>query len=214
MENLSYSLELKDVREDGVFEGYASTFGNRDLGGDIVEQGAFSSSLAQRGAGGVKMLLDHDPAKRVGVWESLAEDSQGLYVRGRLLVEKQIGREAYVDLKAGALDAMSIGFRINHGGADYDDRRRVRKIKSVDLLEISLVTFPMNTEARVMSVKAADNIKTIREFEDFLRDVGGFSHAAAKSIASRGFKSSDPRDEADAQALAEMIRRNISTLSR
>jgi hypothetical protein len=44
-------------------------------------------------------------------------------------------------------------------------------------------------------VKAAQRIRTIREFEDFLRDEGGFSHAAAKAIAAGGFKASDPRDE-------------------
>jgi hypothetical protein len=52
---------------------------------------------------------------------------------------------------------------------------------------VSLVTFPMNELARTGAVKAAD-IRTVREFEDVLRDVLGFSHAAAKSIAQRGFK--------------------------
>jgi uncharacterized protein len=52
------------------------------------------------------------------------------------------------------------------------------------------VTFPMNELARTGAVKAAD-IRTVREFEDALRDVLGFSHAAAKSIAQRGFKAAD-----------------------
>lgn len=73
------------------------------------------------------------------------------------------------------------------------------------------MTFPANGKARVGAVKAAD-IKTIREFEDFLRDSGGFSHSAAKAIASGGFKAADPRDE-DGADLAELLRRNIATLS-
>ena len=52
---------------------------------------------------------------------------------------------------------------------------------------MSLVTFPMNELARTGAVKAAD-IRTVRDFEDFLREVGGFSHAAAKSIACAGFR--------------------------
>jgi uncharacterized protein len=48
----------------------------------------------------------------------------------------------------------------------------------------------MNDMARNTALKAAD-IRTVREFEEFLRDVGGFSHAASKSIARRGFKAAD-----------------------
>jgi hypothetical protein len=32
----------------------------------------------------------------------------------------------------------------------------------------------------------------VREFEDFLREIGGFSHAASKSIARAGFKAAEP----------------------
>lgn len=210
MQHLDCSFELKAVSDAGTFEGYAATFGNRDLGGDIVETGAFTKTLKERGAKGVKMLMDHDSRQRVGVWESIEEDKSGLYVKGRLLMEKQIGKEAYIDLKAGALDAMSIGYRVKSDA--YDGRRRARLLKEVDLLEISLVPFPMNEAARVTGVKAADRIKTIREFEDFLRDVGGYSHAQAKAIASQGFKGSEPRDE-DGTDLAALIRRNLETLS-
>jgi Escherichia/Staphylococcus phage prohead protease len=48
----------------------------------------------------------------------------------------------------------------------------------------------MNDLARNTAVKASD-IRTVREFEDFLRDVGGYSHAAAKSIARAGFKAGE-----------------------
>jgi uncharacterized protein len=52
------------------------------------------------------------------------------------------------------------------------------------------VTFPMNDLARNTAVKASD-IRTVRQFEDFLRDVGGYSHGAAKSIARAGFKAAE-----------------------
>jgi HK97 family phage prohead protease len=210
MDRLCFGLELKALDSEGVFEGYASTFGNRDLGGDIVEPGAFTKSLAAKGAKGVKMLLDHDPRNRIGAWTDIKEDDTGLFVKGKLFMEKQIGRDTHVDLKGGALDKMSIGYRTQKS-AD-DGRRRARLLKEVDLLEISLVTFPMNEQASVTAVKAADEIKTIREFEDFLRDVGGFSHAKAKAIAASGFKGhSDPRDE-DGGDLADMLRRNINLM--
>lgn len=210
MDKLCFGLEIKSLDGEGVFEGYASTFGNRDLGGDIVEPGAFSKSIAARGARGVKMLLDHDPRQRIGAWTDLKEDSSGLFVKGKLFMEKQIGRDTHVDLKGGALDKMSIGYRTKQ--ATDDGRRRARLLKEVDLLEISLVPFAMNESANVTAVKAADSVKTIREFEDFLRDVGGFSHAKAKAIAASGFKGhSEPRDE-DGGELADLIRRNINSM--
>lgn len=210
MDRLDFALEVKGVTDAGVFEGYASTFGDRDLGGDIVVAGAMTKSLKSRGAKGVRMFADHDSRKRIGVWTDLTEDEKGLYVKGRLLLEKQDGRDAYIDLKEGALDGMSIGFRTKSDS--YDGRRKARMLKEIDLLEISLVSFPMNENARVTGVKAANDIKTIREFEDFLRDAGGYSHAAAKAIAAGGFKAAEPRDEDDADALAAALRRNIETL--
>jgi HK97 family phage prohead protease len=212
MDRLDFALDIKGVTDAGLFEGYASTFGERDLGGDIVVAGAMSKSIKARGAKGVRMFADHDSRKRIGVWTDLIEDEKGLYVKGRLLLEKQDGRDAYIDLKEGALDGLSIGFRTK--ADSYDGRRKARMLKEIDLLEISLVSFPMNENARVTAVKS---IKTIREFEDFLRDVGGFSHAAAKAIAASGFKAAEPRDEDDAGALAaaalKRIASNIATIN-
>lgn len=211
MDRMDFALEVKGLTEAGLFEGYASTFGERDLGGDIVVAGAFAKSLKASGAKGVKMFADHDPRKRIGVWTDITEDQKGLFVKGRLLLDKQDGRDAYIDLKEGVIDAMSIGYRTVQ--ENYDGRRKARMLKEVKLMEISLLPFGMNESARVTAVKGADQIKTIREFEDFLRDVGGYSHAAAKAIAAGGFKAAEPRDEDEADAVAALLRRNIATLS-
>ena len=71
---------------------------------------------------------------------------------------------------------------------------------------------PSNALSRISSVKSAHDIETVRQFEEFLRDVGGFSHGQAKAIAASGFKASDPRDEADAE-IAAILRRNLQTIS-
>jgi hypothetical protein len=107
---------------------------------------------------------------------------------------------------------MSIGYRAKKFTMGTKPEEPRRKLEMIDLIEVSVVTFPANGKARVSAVKAADRVTTIREFEDFLRDVGGFSHAQAKSIALRGFKAADPRDEDEAD-LAALLRRNIATLS-
>lgn len=204
------ALDVKAMSETGEFEGYASVFGEKDDGGDIVEVGAFKASLRSRGAASIKMLLDHDPRQRLGYWKSIEEDGRGLKVSGQLFVEKQIGREALIDMKGGALTGLSIGYRTKSDA--YDGRRRARVLKELDLFEISAVTFPMLESAQISAVKTA-KIKTIREFEDFLRDVGGFSRDQAKAIASSGYKSAEPRDEAGTDTeLAASIRRAIKTL--
>ena len=154
---LDVSLEIKEVSADGTFVGYGSLFNNIDLDRDIMAPGAFTKTLKKKGPQKVKLLWQHDPAQPIGVWEELTEDKRGLKVKGRLLVGQGVPKadEAYALLKAGALDAMSVGFMIPPGGWEYDDKKQVRIIKEADLWEISLVTFPANPKARVTRVKSS-----------------------------------------------------------
>lgn len=149
-------FELKEIGVDGTFTGYASVFNNVDFGSDVIATGAFAKTLAKRPPAKVKMLWQHDPAQPIGVWESMTEDKRGLLVKGRLLTKQDIpmADQAYALLKAGALDAMSIGFNIPAGGYTYNAKTGVRTITEADLWEVSLVTFPMNDRARITSVKA------------------------------------------------------------
>jgi len=145
------ALDVKAVEEDGTFTGYASTFDNADQGFDVVVKGAFAKTLAQRPAAKLKMLRDHDPRLLIGQWLDAKEDSRGLVVKGRLLLEIDAAKEAYALLKAGALDGMSIGFRTLKDR--WDSAKKVRFIEEVDLREISLTAFPMNELAAVQAVK-------------------------------------------------------------
>ncbi len=143
--------DLKSVEADGTFTGYASLFGEVDLGQDLVMPGAFRESLRLRGARGVKLLFQHDPNEPIGVWLELAEDSRGLFARGRLMPEVTRAREVLSLMRAGALDGLSIGFRTVKGRTD--PATGVRRLDQIDLWEISVVTFPMLPEARVSAVK-------------------------------------------------------------
>ena len=142
---------LSAIEADGTFAGYASLFGEADLGRDMVMPGAFRASLARRSVAGVKMLFQHDPNAPIGVWLEVREDGQGLFVRGRILPEVERGREVLALMRAGALDGLSIGFRTVEGRTE--PKSGVRRLSRVDLWEISVVTFPMLPEARVSTVK-------------------------------------------------------------
>jgi HK97 family phage prohead protease len=211
---------LDDKAAPGTFEGYGSVFNNEDDGGDLIQPGAFAGVIQRHQAKGTmpKLLLNHgsmgagffggnDPMADlpVGCWDAMSEDTHGLQCKGRLInLDTESGKRIYGAMKEKALDGLSIGYTVGdvvRGTKPNEPRRTIKTIKS--LPEVSLVTFPMNDLARTNAVKS---ITTIREFEDFLRDVGGFSHAAAKAIAGHGFKSSEPRDEDGANKLLESLK--------
>ncbi len=193
----------------GSFTGYASVFGIADLSGDLVEKGAFAASLAKRGAGGVKLLFQHDPTEPIGVWTTLREDDRGLYVEGRLMTDVARAREVLSLMRAGALDGLSIGFTTVK--AHPDAATGYRRIAEADLWEISIVTFPMLPHARVDQVKGAPPGRpTERDFERWLRRDAGLSRAEARLVIAKGFRAL-PAREAPADAawrpLAAAIRR-------
>jgi len=188
-------LELKFSSDTpGQVTGYGSVFGVKDSYGDIVSPGAFTKSLAAWKSRGEMpaMLWQHDQCEPIGLWTGMEEDEKGLKCTGQLLLSVDDGQKAYEHLKAGTGKGVSIGFQTIERSWNYETE--VRTLTEVDLFEVSLVTIPANRDARVDGVKSSE--MTIREFEEFLRDEGGFSHTRARQIAEFGFKSSRvPRDE-------------------
>jgi len=196
MKFLGLPVEFKAFGDSGSFEGYASIFGNIDLGGDVIERGAFKEIIKGRD-GKVKVLNQHSTRDPIGVAE-VKQDDKGLYFQGQLILEAPSARSAYALMKGGALDGMSIGYDVLEGGAKILESG-IRQLKALKLWKISPVTFGMNPLAGIDSVKSSGNITTIREFEDFLRDAGGFSKAQATDIAVGGWKKlNDRRDAGEA----------------
>lgn len=179
--------------------GYGAVFGNVDSYGDVIAPGAFAKSLAAIKMGEKPMpamLLSHNPeALPVGVWTEMSEDGVGLRVKGRLLDTTQ-GMDTYKALKAGAITGLSIGFRpIEYALRSKPDEPR-RTLRSVDLLEVSVVGFPANDRARVLNVKA-DNVTTIRDLERALRDAG-YSKSEALRICAK-FQAKADQGEPDVE---------------
>lgn len=138
------------IGADGRFAGYASVFNKLDSGGDIVLPGAFAKSLAKR-RGRIRLLFQHDPKEPVGTWESLAEDSHGLFVTGRLVPGVPRSDALRRLIENGALDGLSIGFRT----VKASRRDGNRLLHEIDLFEVSIVTFPMMEDARIASPLSA-----------------------------------------------------------
>jgi HK97 family phage prohead protease len=181
--DVKFEIKTEEIGEEkGLFSGYGSIFNNKDLGNDVVLAGAFAQSIGRKGAKAVKLLYQHKQDEPIGVFDEIIEDQKGLKVKGRLAMGTQRGREVYELMKMGAIDGLSIGYRVDDKGYEYDKRRRRRMLKSVDLMEISAVTFPMNPRARIQAVKGAE--RTVRDWEQFLRDEGSLSRTEAKAAAS------------------------------
>lgn len=162
-------------------EGYACLFNVADLGRDLVLPGAFAASLArQGGAAGVRLLYQHDPAEPIGVWREVFEDRRGLYVRGRLSPDVTRARECAALVRVGALDGLSIGFKAVE--VRTDPRTRVRSLSRIDLWEVSIVTFPMQPQARI----ARPDAMSQRIARDPTSPAALLSAAAARLRAAAG----------------------------
>lgn len=182
---LDFPCELKATGDTGTFEGYGSVFNVEDQGGDIVIPGAFSDTLAAAKAAKrlPAMLWQHRQAEPIGVYTSMEEDSVGLKVSGQLALKTARGAEAYELMKMGALSGMSIGYRSRDDS--YDRVTGIRTLKKLDLIELSLVTLPMNDASRVSAVKTIEELDSLSEIERHLRDFCGMSKSEALAMVSR-----------------------------
>src|SRR5512137_3020551 len=77
-------MNIKGVTEEGTFEGILSPYGNVDLGGDVVEPGAYTKTLKDRG-NTVPLLWQHRTDMPIGEL-ALEDKPDGLYCKGKLLM--------------------------------------------------------------------------------------------------------------------------------
>lgn len=205
MEHLNCGLiELKFAGSSAdamSFEGYGAVFGNVDGGGDMIEPGAFASFLAdikaerqpwpammsQHGA----MGLTSEDLTPIGVWTDFAEDGHGLKVQG-VLADTARGVEMYKLMKMKprpAINGLSIGYIAKEAIPRSSPDEPRRRLKRLDLIEVSPVTRPMNGKARVTGVKNIEELFSLSEIESYLREAGGFSRNEAKTLIARIKKS-------------------------
>jgi uncharacterized protein len=152
--SMTHIISLNTPQKKGIITGYASFFDLIDHQNDRIVKGAFAKTLkAWRLLGKMpKMLWQHDPKSPIGIWTRLYEDEKGLYAEGKLALGIQKADEAYLLLKEGIMDGLSIGFRPITALKDKTSKTRI--LLDIDLIEISLVTFGANTRAVVTQVKA------------------------------------------------------------
>jgi len=141
--------------DDGTVEGVAWAW-SPDRVGDVIEKGAFANANMP-----IPMLFGHDQNDPVGTWTEAYEDSEGLRLKGRLLVKEVArAREVQALVKSGAVRGISIGFLTKSASPRKGGGRL---IKALEWLEASLVAIPMHPGARVTSAKSAIDAIRIAE---------------------------------------------------
>lgn len=143
-------LEIKEVTAEGTFEGLLSPYGNVDSGGDVVEQGAYTKTLKEQGSTR-PLLWQHRSDTPIGEL-TLEDRPEGLWCKGQLLMALAEAQKAYLLMKAGIVKGLSIGFESIKDSIESG----VRHLKEVKLYEGSIVTFPMNEQALIVSVKGRE----------------------------------------------------------
>lgn len=188
--NIIYKTALTaDDDGTGKISGYASTYNNPDLSGDVMLPGCYDAVLQKIEKSGVMpvMFFSHDHwSVPCGRWDSIKSDDTGLYVTGRVNTDLESGKEIYSALKFGSMSGLSVGFSFSPDGAEDNDAGGF-DFKSIDdLFEISICAMPCNPHARIDEVKAFDveSIKDYKTAERYLRDVGVFSREQAKKFIS------------------------------
>jgi len=163
---LPVKFELKILHDDDpdfVFlEGYASTFDNLDLEGDIIQKGAFIRSLSKRIP---KFLWQHKLTEPIGPIIEIFEDNKGLFFRSKLpKADSLVSGRVIPQVKAGSIDSISIGFSVVDFEIKEVDNKKIRLLKEIELWEISLVTIPANPQAIVTSIQNCVSTKEITKY--------------------------------------------------
>ena len=182
-------LKTAENDESGKISGYASTYNNPDLAGDVMLPGCYDGVLDKIKSSGIMpvMFFQHDHyGIPCGTWDEIHSDDKGLYVSGRINKDLESGKEIYSALKFGSLSGLSVGFSFSPEGVEDNDAGGYDFKAIDDLMEISICAMPCNQSARIDAVKSLDveSITDYKTAERYLRDVGYFSREQAKKFIS------------------------------
>ena len=134
-------LPAREGRRVTRIAGYAALFDQADAARDTIRPGAFAATLANLREP-LPLYWQHDPRQRIGWVERIGEDRRGLRIVAR--IDRPASRAAAM-LAARAVSGLSFGYRAKQARHGPHGRELI----AVDLLEVSLVTHPLQHGARV-----------------------------------------------------------------
>lgn len=146
------------VNDEGIFEGYLSTYDDVDSYGTYFIPGAWDKSIERFNSGEViPVLWSHDRSKPIGKFTELKSDDKGLWGRGKLTMEDPQAKIAYAHMKDGSVMGLSVGFELDYDNVIYNRMLDALGIAEADLFECSVVVFPANTNAKITNFKSQNH---------------------------------------------------------
>ena len=169
MKSNSPELEVKSARAqiktadeiegEGIVRAVASVFNNIDSYGDIMLKGSFADTIAEHKDAGdvIPFMWSHessDPFAYIGELTEARETDEGLEVEARFDMDNEKAAQVYRLLKGRRLRELSFGFIPRETEQTERDGEPVREVKSVELLEVSVVHVGANRATRVVEVRS------------------------------------------------------------
>lgn len=146
------------VNDEGIFEGYLSTYDDVDSYGTYFIPGAWDKSIERFNSGEViPVLWSHDRSKPIGKFTELKSDDKGLWGRGKLTLEDPQAKIAYAHMKDGSVMGLSVGFEMDYDNVIYNRMLDALGIAEADLFECSVVVFPANSNAKITNYKSQNH---------------------------------------------------------
>lgn len=229
MKMKTVSLGLQEAQLEALsgdewrVRGYASKFGNLNSYGFRIAKGAYEKVIASGAK--PKMFFNHDSfGVPIGQWETLEETASGLRVEGTLTQGVALASDVYAALKAGTVDGLSVSIGWDDAGMSFDEKG-VMSVTEISLLdEISIVTWPSDSRARVTQTLSVDElddaieaISTVRELEAFFKKTGlskrqsGWLLAKAKAaFAADSAREVPPEDVQRLAAIMDRIKADLN----
>ncbi len=178
----SFTANFKDAdSKKGIVTGYGASFGNLDSDGDIIQKGAFSRTIDERGPASsqprIKHLLNHKPDHPIGKLLMLEEDNKGLYYESQV-GPHILGKDFIAMVEGGLITEHSIGFRT----LKKEDTREGAILKEIQLWELSSLTgWGANSLTPITSMKSADKKEELEELIKKHRAIEKFCHYSEMS---------------------------------
>lgn len=146
--------------EQGLAEVVVSAYGNVDHDGDIVMKGAAAKQIAGEYGPNPKGFLDHSNSMLHAVAKTLRwwEEDDGTHIEAQYNLEKEIGRDAFSDLKFYGDDMeFSVGYMIKNAQRPTDEQKALgakQIITEWQINEWSHVWLGANSDTRLVGAKS------------------------------------------------------------
>ena len=135
--------------------------------------GAFDDSIAKRGDRIPILLMHDDRALPVGKAVGFKNDRNGQVLEARIS-DTTDGNDALTLVRDGVLSGLSVGFSVPEGGDSWSADYTQRTVNRATLHEVSIVNFPAYDDARISSVRAAQEVPVVEEVRTEASDSAAF----------------------------------------